>query len=71
MDLTGPDILLKMVMVGNCGVGKTCLLQRYIDGTFSECHIATIGVDFKIKEMEFNNGMIAKLQLWDTAGQVW
>ncbi|XP_005106429.2 ras-related protein Rab-1B [Aplysia californica] len=66
--LLEPDFLLKLVLVGNTGVGKTCLLLRYTDNMFSETFITTIGVDFKIKTLDVEGGT-AKLQLWDTAGQ--
>ena len=49
-------------------VGKTSLLLRYIDGIFSNSDIATIGIDFKVKYVSFNDKKI-KLDLWDTAGQ--
>lgn len=63
------DWLFKLVMIGSSGVGKSSLLTRFSDDTFAEGFIATIGVDFKIKEVEVKNGKIVKLQIWDTAGQ--
>jgi small GTP-binding protein len=62
------DKLLKIVIIGSSGTGKTALLSRYVDNEFSSNHIATIGVDFKIKTVD-NKGKKIKLQLWDTAGQ--
>jgi len=53
--------LFKVVLVGNAGVGKTCLVRRFTQG-------ATIGVDFMIKTVEVEGEKI-KLQIWDTAGQ--
>lgn len=50
------------------GVGKSCLLLRFADNTFSGSYITTIGVDFKIRTLEVN-GEKVKLQIWDTAGQ--
>lgn len=50
------------------GVGKSCLLLRFADNTFSGSYITTIGVDFKIRTLEIN-GERVKLQIWDTAGQ--
>jgi len=56
------------VLVGNSGVGKSCLLLRFADDTFSESYISTIGVDFRFKTLSID-GKIVKLQIWDTAGQ--
>ncbi len=58
----------KVVLVGDSGVGKSSLLNRYFDGEFFENYNATIGVDFKSKEINVKE-KTAKLQIWDTAGQ--
>jgi hypothetical protein len=50
------------------GVGKSCLLLRFSDDTFTTSFITTIGIDFKIRIIELDNRLI-KLQIWDTAGQ--
>jgi Ras-related protein Rab-8A len=50
------------------GVGKTCLLLRYANDSFSPTFITTIGIDFKIKTIDVDGKRI-KLQIWDTAGQ--
>ncbi|RWS15991.1 ras-related protein Rab-30-like protein 2 [Dinothrombium tinctorium] len=60
--------LFKIVFIGNAGVGKTCLVRRLTQRTFSSGQAATIGVDFMIKTL-FVNGLKVKLQIWDTAGQ--
>ena len=62
------DYLLKLLIVGNSGVGKSCLLVRFADDIYQENYIATIGVDFKIKSLEIEEKNV-KLQIWDTAGQ--
>ncbi len=60
--------IFKVVVVGQAGVGKTCLLTRYVDSIFPEEHFSTIGVEFKIKTLQIE-GKLVKLQMWDTAGQ--
>lgn len=49
-------------------MGKSCLLLRFADDTYTESYISTIGVDFKIRTVELD-GKVIKLQIWDTAGQ--
>ncbi|CAD8163889.1 unnamed protein product [Paramecium octaurelia] len=62
------DYLFKLVIIGNSGVGKSALLLRFADDTFSENYITTIGVDFRFKTLKVDNKGL-KLQIWDTAGQ--
>ena len=62
------DILLKLVMIGDSGVGKTNILSRYINNEFSSITKATVGVEFFSTIIKKNNKLI-KLQIWDTAGQ--
>lgn len=62
------DMQIKLLMIGDSGVGKTCLLLRYANDHFSQTFITTIGIDFKIKNIDLDQKRI-KLQIWDTAGQ--
>lgn len=60
--------LFKVVLIGDAGVGKTCLVRRFTQGLFPPGQAATIGVDFMIKTIEIEGDKV-KLQIWDTAGQ--
>lgn len=62
------DYLFKLLLIGDSGVGKSCLLLRFADDSYVDSYISTIGVDFKIRTIELD-GKAIKLQIWDTAGQ--
>eukprot|EP00043_Microstomoeca_roanoka_P011407 m.107440 g.107440 ORF g.107440 m.107440 type:complete len:205 (+) comp15186_c2_seq2:261-875(+) len=62
------DYLFKLLLIGESGVGKTCVLFRFSDDAFNASFISTIGIDFKIRTIELEDKKI-KLQIWDTAGQ--
>ncbi|KAF7220919.1 ras-related protein Rab-26-like [Nothobranchius furzeri] len=63
------DIAFKVMLVGDSGVGKTCLLVRFKDGAFlAGSFISTVGIDFRNKVLTID-GVKVKLQIWDTAGQ--
>ncbi|POY72407.1 putative Small monomeric GTPase [Rhodotorula taiwanensis] len=62
------DMLAKMLLIGDSGVGKSCLLLRFCDDAWTPSFITTIGIDFKIRTIELDGKRI-KLQIWDTAGQ--
>ena len=61
--------LYKILLLGDSTVGKTCFLLRYTDDTFLDLHMATIGLDYRLKTMILDDQRIVKVQLWDTAGQ--
>ncbi|XP_072301657.1 ras-related protein Rab-15 [Eucyclogobius newberryi] len=62
------DVLFRLLLLGDSGVGKTCLLCRFTDNEFHPSHISTIGVDFKMKTLVID-GIKVRIQIWDTAGQ--
>ena len=62
------DIKLKIIILGESMVGKTCLITRYTNDKFGGRYLCTVGIDFQKKTIEKNNKKIL-LQIWDTAGQ--
>lgn len=62
------DYLIKLLVIGNSGVGKTNMLLKFCDNNFMTSHLTTIGIDFKIKTIMVGKDRV-RLQIWDTAGQ--
>ena len=62
------DFKIKIVIIGDSGVGKTNLVKRFASNTFDGNSKATVGVEFMAKSYKINN-QIFKIELWDTAGQ--
>ncbi|EAR93958.1 small guanosine triphosphatase family Ras-related in brain (Rab) family protein (macronuclear) [Tetrahymena thermophila SB210] len=62
------DTLIKLLILGDSGVGKTCFLVNYCKKSFTRIHLPTIGIDYEHK-YEDVDGKHVKLQIWDTAGQ--
>jgi Ras-related protein Rab-2A len=60
--------LFKFVLVGDSGVGKSCILLRFIKDKFLDKHELTLGASYDTSILEIHNKTI-KLQIWDTAGQ--
>ena len=63
------ETVYKVLLLGDTTVGKTCFLMKYTDKTFQDIHMATIGLDYRLKTMKLKSGKDIKLQIWDTAGQ--
>ena len=59
---------VKLLIVGDSGVGKTSLLMRYCEDEFHTDYLSTIGVDFKIKKLQVGSHLLT-MNIWDTAGQ--
>ena len=62
------DYTLKFIVIGNAAVGKSNISFRFINGTFCEKYLATIGLDFAFKTLNIDNKTY-RIQVWDTAGQ--
>ena len=64
------ETLIKLVIIGDSGVGKSNFLFKFIEGKFSPLHVATVGFDYKSKIISLpQSKKKVKLQIWDTAGQ--
>ena len=61
--------LFKILLLGDSAVGKSCLLLRYCENSFQESHLTTIGLDFRLKTVNFEDKRKIKVQIWDTAGE--
>jgi len=64
----GYDYLIKCLVIGDSGTGKSSLMLRFTNDVYNPNYISTIGVDFKIKSLNIKNKVV-KFQIWDTAGQ--
>jgi len=63
------EYVYKILVVGDLGCGKTSFIHRYVNHVFSNTYRATIGVDFALKTLKWDNKTSIRLQLWDIAGQ--
>lgn len=59
---------MKIIIIGDSGVGKSNILVRFCENEFKTNYVATIGVDFKIKTVNVDGSKL-RFQIWDTAGQ--
>ena len=59
----------KVVLLGEAGVGKTSIISRYVNDTFSDVLMSTTGASFAVKKLEIDPEHKIKFQIWDTAGQ--
>jgi small GTP-binding protein len=62
------ETLVKLLIIGESSVGKSCLLVRFAENKFTESFLPTIGIDFKVRHVEIDGAKV-KLQVWDSAGQ--
>lgn len=62
------ELLFKVLVIGDLGVGKTSIIKRYVHQIFSQHYRATIGVDFALKVLQWDGDTVIRLQLWDIAG---
>lgn len=69
MGTANTDVLYKVVLVGDSGVGKTHLMSRYLFGTLPKRPQSTIAVEFASRDLRLPSGDVIKAQIWDTAGQ--
>ena len=50
--------MMRLLVIGNSSVGKTCLLRRFSEGSYSESFIPTVGIDFAVKKLKIDNKII-------------
>ncbi len=67
-DYSNYDIAFKIIVIGNAGVGKSCLSMQATKRRFENNYLATVGFEFFVFNMKLDN-KILKLQIWDTCGQ--
>ncbi len=60
--------IFKVLVIGDPGVGKSSIVQRYVNKRFDEKYKPSVGVDFALKTLEWN-GIVVRVQLWDIAGE--
>mmetsp|Transcript_84743 Transcript_84743/g.132420 ORF Transcript_84743/g.132420 Transcript_84743/m.132420 type:complete len:210 (-) Transcript_84743:12-641(-) len=66
--MSSKKVLLKVIILGDSGVGKTSLMNQYVNAKFTNQYKTTIGADFLTKEVTIDTRVVT-MQIWDTAGQ--
>ena len=67
-DYTKIDLSFKIIVIGDCNVGKSCLTNKAVNNIFSESYLITVGLEFFSFNVKINDKVV-KLQIWDTCGQ--
>ena len=65
---TNFNYIYKIILIGDSGVGKSNIVGRFVDGTFTSNSRSTVGIDLQVKTLDIS-GETIKIQIWDTAGQ--
>ena len=63
------DLIFKVIVIGDSGGGKSCLIQRYLTDEFMDNYAITLGVEYHTKIVKIDENLNIKLKFWDTAGQ--
>ena len=63
------ELPYKVLILGDSTVGKTCFLIRYVDDSYDDSTLATMGMDYRLKNVKMEDGTKVKLHIWDTVGQ--
>ena len=65
---TQPDDKMKIVLIGDSHVGKTSLMNRYVENKFDDYFFSTLGVDCMVNNEKLSDDTIMEIEIWDTAG---
>jgi len=68
MDSDKIDYMIKLLVIGDSGTGKTCLIRKFSENNFTPEFVSTMGIDFRTRDIDVN-GKKVRFQIWDTAGQ--